>query len=117
MSELWYPDSLKPHCSVFVAPYHIDAPMVFQVHVADGIQFVRDINNSLAADEASVVDRNDDASSDTKSPPLSGSCNASNAENRVSTKIDVLIIDVDSSDSRWMQIVNSIRVSVEELRD
>ena len=77
-------------------------------HVADGIQFVRDINNSLAADEASVVDRNDDASSDTKSPPLSGSCNASNAENGVSTKIDVLIIDVDSSYSRGMQIVNSI---------
>ncbi|TXG72621.1 hypothetical protein EZV62_001200 [Acer yangbiense] len=33
-----------------------NAPMVFQAHVADGIQFVRDINNSLAADEASVVD-------------------------------------------------------------
>ncbi|KAK2644011.1 hypothetical protein Ddye_019206, partial [Dipteronia dyeriana] len=84
-----------------VAPYHIDAPMVFRVHVhvADGIQFVRDINNSLAADEASVVDRNDDAASDTKSPPLGGSCNASNVENRVSTKIDVLIIDVDTSDS------------------
>ncbi|KAK2644013.1 hypothetical protein Ddye_019208 [Dipteronia dyeriana] len=70
-----------------------------KVHVADGIQFVRDINNSLAADEASVVDRNDDAFSDTKSPPLSGSCNASNVGNRVSTKIDVLVIDVDSSDS------------------
>ncbi|KAK1591496.1 hypothetical protein Q3G72_008660 [Acer saccharum] len=34
-----------------------------EVHFADGIQFVTDINNSLAADEASVVDQNDDASS------------------------------------------------------
>ncbi|KAL5784314.1 hypothetical protein ACOSQ2_006706 [Xanthoceras sorbifolium] len=67
-----------------------------KVHVADGIQFVREIRNTFAADKASVFDRNDD---DRKPPPLSGSYNASNSENGGSTKIDVLIIDVDSSDS------------------
>ncbi|XP_031263405.1 eEF1A lysine and N-terminal methyltransferase-like [Pistacia vera] len=69
-----------------------------KVHVADGIQFVREITNSFAADEL-PVHGNFDASDNTRLP-LNGSCSASSTKVVGSSRVDVLIIDVDSSDSR-----------------
>ena len=50
--------------------------LVYQVHIADGVQFVREISNSASAGEA---------------------CDH---ENGVNSKVDIIIIDVDSADSR-----------------
>lgn len=73
--------------------------MMIQVHVADGIQFVREITKSFAADEVPVLHGNFDASDNTRLP-LNGSCGASSTKVGGSSRVDVLIIDVDSSDSR-----------------
>lgn len=81
------------------------------MHVADGIQFVRDIRNSLADANVSGGDQNNNDSSNTKHP-LNGNHNASHAETRNFTRVDILVIDVDSSDSRWIQI--DISASVEK---
>jgi hypothetical protein len=61
-----------------------------QVHIADGIQFVRESASSGAAQ------------SHTKSSesPSNGSSTTSHAEDVEATKVDIIIIDVDSSDSR-----------------
>ncbi|KAL6343125.1 hypothetical protein AAG906_019668 [Vitis piasezkii] len=64
-------------CTVFIASV---SPVGFQVHIADGIQFVREV----AADGSSGKHGNNDAQCD--------------AENKVISKFDILIIDVDSSD-------------------
>lgn len=76
-----------------------------QVHVADGIQFVRDITNSVAADEVHALYGNVNTSDNTIHS-IKGICGASSTEVGDSSRIDVLIIDVDSSNSRWMQILN-----------
>ncbi|WJX53121.1 hypothetical protein P8452_39152 [Trifolium repens] len=60
-----------------------------KVHIADGIQFVRESASSGAAQ------------SHTKSSesPSNGSSTTSHAEDVEATKVDIIIIDVDSSDS------------------
>lgn len=67
--------------------------MVFQVHITDGVQFVRESTKFLAADANGVACEN-------RRAPLNGDCIASRAENRGDTKVDVFITDVDSPDSR-----------------
>lgn len=75
--------------------------MGLQVHIADGIEFVRGLKTSAAADEVSSVhgidnvDSNVNLSSD-------GSCTKFNGTR--SHKVDILIIDVDSSDSRYFSL-------------
>ncbi|GKV28678.1 hypothetical protein SLEP1_g37697 [Rubroshorea leprosula] len=65
-----------------------------KVHIADGIQFVKEYKNSFPAASMSGH-RNEDGV-----PPSSdGSCILSHADSRESTMIDILIVDVDSSDS------------------
>ncbi|CBI17265.3 unnamed protein product, partial [Vitis vinifera] len=66
-----------------------------KVHIADGIQFVR----GVAADGVSGKHVNNDAQCDAECPSSNGSCTASHAERKVISKFDILIIDVDSSDS------------------
>ncbi|XWS35164.1 hypothetical protein CRYUN_Cryun21dG0102300 [Craigia yunnanensis] len=68
-----------------------------KVHVADGIQFVRDYRNLSAAGDM-PLHKNKNASSNEMLLSSNGSCNSSDAESR-STAIDILIVDVDSSDS------------------
>ena len=75
--------------------------MGFQVHIADGIQFVREV----AADGSSGKHGNNDAQCDAECPS-NGSCTASHAESKVISKFDILIIDVDSSDLRYMWLLN-----------
>ncbi|KAM2404298.1 hypothetical protein EV1_031297 [Malus domestica] len=62
-----------------------------QAHVADGIQFVRNIANSAASDETSLVQDKKDAQCNTSSN--------GDFESKVISKVDILIIDVDSADS------------------
>lgn len=62
-----------------------------QAHVADGMQFVRNIANSAASDETSLVQDKKDAQCNTSSN--------GDFESRVISKVDILIIDVDSADS------------------
>ena len=76
--------------------------MGFQVHIADGIQFVREV----AADGSSGKHGNNDAQCDAECPSSNGNCSASHAESKVISKFDTLIIDVDSSDSRYMCLLN-----------
>ena len=76
--------------------------MGFQVHIADGIQFVREV----AADGSSGKHGNNDAQCDAECPSSNGNCSASHAESKVISKFDTLIIDVDSSDSRYMWLLN-----------
>lgn len=73
--------------------------MGLQVHIADGIVFVRDFKNFAAADGLLAINQNEDASGITK-PSVKGSCTVSYAEGRERYGVDILIIDVDSSDSR-----------------
>lgn len=70
--------------------------LVYQVHIADGIQFIKKVANFGSADEVSFVKGNEDeASSSDKS------CVSSlHGEERVTSKVDIVIIDVDSEDSR-----------------
>ena len=72
--------------------------MGFQVHIADGIRFIREV--AAAADGVSRKHENNDAHCDAECPSSNGSCTASRAENNVISKFDILVIDVDSSDSR-----------------
>ncbi|XP_044500497.1 eEF1A lysine and N-terminal methyltransferase [Mangifera indica] len=69
-----------------------------KVHVADGIQFVRDITNSVTADEVPALHGNVNTSDNTIHS-IKGICSASSTEVGGSSRIDVLIIDVDSSNS------------------
>lgn len=65
------------------------------MHVADGIQFVRDIANSGVTKFHGKCD----SCSNTESSS-NGSSIASHAEDVEATKVDIVIVDVDSSDSR-----------------
>ncbi|XP_061372996.1 uncharacterized protein LOC133315400 isoform X1 [Gastrolobium bilobum] len=64
-----------------------------KVHIADGIQFVREI----ASSEAAQVHGKSNNSSHTESPS-NGSSTASHVEIVEATKMDIVIVDVDSSD-------------------
>lgn len=66
--------------------------MRFQVHIADGIQFVRGIASDGVSGKL--------GSNEVECPSSNGSCTASYAERKAINKFDILIIDVDSSDSR-----------------
>ncbi|KAK6255220.1 hypothetical protein SCA6_016525 [Theobroma cacao] len=69
-----------------------------KVHIADGIEFVRDYRNLSAAGEMPVHE-NKDALSSEMLLSSNGRCNSSDEETGRSTTIDILIVDVDSSDS------------------
>lgn len=69
-----------------------------KVHIADGIQYVREIANSVEANEVSAFHGNGDTSCTSNYPP-NENCMAYHAEGRGTTKVDIVIIDVDSSDS------------------
>ncbi|XP_050218891.1 uncharacterized protein LOC126669462 isoform X2 [Mercurialis annua] len=64
-----------------------------KVHITDGIQFVRDLKTPMP-----VLGRNEDGPGGLKLSS-NGMCITSHAEGRDGPGIDVLIIDVDSSDS------------------
>lgn len=66
-----------------------------QVHIADGIQFVREIASSGAAHFHGKC--NDSSYAESSS---NGSSTASRAEGVEATKVDIVIVDVDSSDPR-----------------
>lgn len=68
-----------------------------KVHIADGIQFVRDYGNLSSAGDMPLPE-NKDALCNEMLLSSNGSCNFLGAESRSST-IDILIVDVDSSDS------------------
>ncbi|XP_022761872.1 methyltransferase-like protein 13 isoform X2 [Durio zibethinus] len=69
-----------------------------KVHVADGIQFVRDYRNLSAAGDMPPHESKD-ASSNEMLLSSNGSCNSSDAESRRKTTVDIVIVDVDSPDS------------------
>lgn len=68
------------------------------MHVADGIQYVGKLANSAEA-EVSVFHGNGDTSCGSKSPSKQN-CTPYHIEGSGPTKVDIVIIDVDSSDSR-----------------
>lgn len=68
-----------------------------KVRVADGIQYVGKLANSAEPDEVSVLHRNGDTSCGSKSPKEN--CVPHHIEDSGLTKVDIVIIDVDSSDS------------------
>ncbi|XP_015887230.2 uncharacterized protein LOC107422309 isoform X1 [Ziziphus jujuba] len=70
-----------------------------QVHIADGIQFIKNIANSASANEMSPVQVNEHASSKSEAASSNGSSVLSHGEGKVTTKVDIVIIDVDSADS------------------
>lgn len=67
-----------------------------KVHVADGIQYMGKLANSADADQVSVSHGNEDTSSGSKSPEEN--CMQRHIEGN-GLKVDIVIIDVDSSDS------------------
>ncbi|KAK8571667.1 hypothetical protein V6N13_047325 [Hibiscus sabdariffa] len=69
-----------------------------KVHIADGIQFVRDYGSLSAADNT-PLHINKDALSNEVLLSSNGSCEVPNPESQRSTAIDIIIVDVDSSDS------------------
>lgn len=73
---------------------------MYQVHIADGIQFLKNIANSASANEMSPVQVNEHASSKSEAASSNGSSVLSHGEGKVTTKVDIVIIDVDSADSR-----------------
>ncbi|GMI64319.1 hypothetical protein like AT2G31740 [Hibiscus trionum] len=69
-----------------------------KVHIADGIQFVRDYRN-LSATGNTPLHKNKDALRNEVLLSSDGSCKAPNPESQRSDTIDIIIVDVDSSDS------------------
>ncbi|XP_038720807.1 eEF1A lysine and N-terminal methyltransferase isoform X2 [Tripterygium wilfordii] len=65
-----------------------------KVHIADGIQFVRHADEGL-----SIVPRKENDSGDIKSFSSDENCAPFLASGGGSTKVDILVIDVDSADS------------------
>ncbi|KAJ6754602.1 EEF1A LYSINE AND N-TERMINAL METHYLTRANSFERASE [Salix purpurea] len=69
-----------------------------KVHIADGIKFVREVKHFAVADGLPAIHEIEDASGSTKPSP-DESCSVSYTEARGRPRVDILIIDVDSSDS------------------
>ncbi|KDP39345.1 hypothetical protein JCGZ_01102 [Jatropha curcas] len=69
-----------------------------KVHIADGIKFVREVKHFGTGDGLPVFQSDKDASGSSQ-PSSNGSCFMSHAEGGMSCGVDILIIDVDSSDS------------------
>lgn len=70
-----------------------------KVHIADGIQFITEVKNLAAADKTYIAGKDGDAPSDMELPHSNGSCCSSQTGSGNNSEVDVLIIDVDSSDS------------------
>ncbi|KAK9289137.1 hypothetical protein L1049_017610 [Liquidambar formosana] len=70
-----------------------------KVHIANGIQFVQEAANSAEGDGVPVIHGNGDALSKAKPPSPNRSFPESHDDGIGSPKVDILIIDVDSSDS------------------
>nr|QTZ19574.1 methyltransferase 13 [Bixa orellana] len=68
-----------------------------KVHIADGIHFVQECATSSAAEKLSVCE-NENVSK-VMSLSSNGSCTSSHAASRGKRSIDILVIDVDSSES------------------
>ncbi|CAK9136522.1 unnamed protein product [Ilex paraguariensis] len=73
--------------------------VVEDVHITDGIQFIKEVANFEVADEVRRSHGNEDDLCDTKPPASNGSCIVSPAEGKHNITIDILIVDVDSSDT------------------
>lgn len=71
-----------------------------QVHISDGIQFVTSVANSKVDDGIIVGHGNEKAICNMESTSSNRSYTVSDAEHRETKKIDILIVDVDSSDAR-----------------
>ncbi|KAK6914318.1 Methyltransferase type 11 [Dillenia turbinata] len=69
-----------------------------KVHIADGVQFVRALANPAAAEGAALSNGNGESCSNSNSYSSNGSCSVS-GEVKADAKVDILIVDVDSSDS------------------
>lgn len=76
------------------------ASVKFQVHITDGIQFVIGVANSNVDDGVIVNHGNEKAICSMDPTSSNGSCTVSDAGLKETNKIDILIIDVDSSDAR-----------------
>lgn len=83
--------------------------MKLQVHIADGIKFVREFNNHAPSDR--ILHQHEDTSGISKSSSK-GSCIISHADGNMSPGLDILVIDVDSSDSRYLQILYFMQLNV-----
>lgn len=68
------------------------------MHITDGIQFVKGVSK---VDDGVLVGHGNDKAICNMDPTSSNrSCTVSDAEGNETNKIDILIVDVDSSDSR-----------------
>lgn len=67
--------------------------LVFQVHVTDGLKYVKDAARA-------VTEGYENDLSEAKVPSSNGNSIPSSAPLKSTEKIDMLIVDVDSSDSR-----------------
>ncbi|KAI8538084.1 hypothetical protein RHMOL_Rhmol09G0074200 [Rhododendron molle] len=70
-----------------------------KVHITDGIQFVIGVANSKVDDGVIVGHGNEEAICNKDPTSSNGSCTVSDAERKETNKIDILIVDVDSSDN------------------
>ncbi|KAL6185703.1 hypothetical protein ACLB2K_041830 [Fragaria x ananassa] len=70
-----------------------------QVHIADGIQYVRKAVNFDADDEKSAFGGNENRNCNSEPTSSNGSQLASHVEGQGNSKLDIVIIDVDSADS------------------
>lgn len=66
------------------------------MHIADGIQFIEKVANSASADGMSSVKGCEDEIASSKESCVT----SSHGEARLTSKVDIIIIDVDSDDSR-----------------
>ncbi|XP_021593869.1 eEF1A lysine and N-terminal methyltransferase isoform X2 [Manihot esculenta] len=76
--------------------FGFDEDKYLKVHIADGIKFVREFNNHAPSDR--ILHQHEDTSGISKSSSK-GSCIISHADGNMSPGLDILVIDVDSSDS------------------
>ena len=91
-------------------PYYFIVPIIcnftctfdymFQVHITDGVQFVRGVANCSRADELITRRGNDDTICNMGAPSSNGSYTKTDAKGKGTNSIDILIVDVDSADSR-----------------
>lgn len=70
------------------------------MHIADGIQYVRKAVNFDADDEKSAFGGNENRHCNSEPTSSNGSRLASHVEGQGNSKLDIVIIDVDSADSR-----------------
>lgn len=71
-----------------------------QAHIGDGIKFVKEVKNVEPSDRVPIISTQNDASGSPSASNGSGIVSDSVGSKRAG--IDVLIIDADSSDSRFV---------------